>query len=141
MKPSTKSADELLRRVPNTRQRLSNYERKLSKLIQRTGPSGLVPIDLSKPAVKGSRPEGDVAMQSEQIAALTTTIQAIKDEVGDVINTVALLDERERRLIELWYFKGLKKDEIAERLYYAGRTSVYKLHRRALLHFVELYPW
>ena len=141
MRPSVKNAETLLYKIAISRQRLANYERKLSKAIQRSGPSGISPIDLTKPAVQGSRPDDDIVEQADEIARLTMVIQEIKDETGDILTTVSQLSKNERRVIELWYFKRLTKREIADIFNYASPHSVYTLRERALSQFIELYPW
>ena len=134
-------AEKLLYGVSMTKVRLSNYERKLSKAIRRSGPSGIQPIDLSKPVVQGSRAHAGMDKQSDEIARLTIEIQRIKDETGDVLTTVSQLNVTERRLIELWYFKRMTKREIADALHYSATKSVYALRERAVTRFIEIYPW
>ena len=141
MEPSIKNAEYLLYSISNLKQRLANYERKLSKAIQRSGPSGLTSVDLTKPFVQGSRQESDLADQADEISRLSLNIQEIKDESDDVLTAVSQLSAAERRLIELWYFKRRTKREIADVLHYSATKSVYALRERAITRFIELYPW
>ena len=134
-------AEALLYKVVTVEKRLMNYERRLSKAIRRQGPSGISPIDLSKPVVQGSRPEMNLHEVSEEIARLTLAIQEIKDETGDILTTVSQLSAPERRVIELWYFKRARKQDIAESLHYSSVTSIYNLRDKAIQRFIELYPW
>lgn len=141
MDAQNKKTEALLYSVFVSKQRLINYERKLSKAIQRSGPSGVAPIDLTKPSVHGSHPEADLDDMTTEIARLTSIVQGIKDEIGDILTTISQLSAPERRLIEMWYFRRMTKSKIAEALNYANIHSIYILRDKALTHFTALYPW
>lgn len=139
-----KQAEEKLYSVPVLRKRLMIYEDARDKLIRRTGPSGISPIDLTNPAVMSSKPEEDFS-GAERIAHYQRKINEMRDDIEQVTSVVELLRPEDRSMIELRYFRiqsghHLTKSQIA-RIMYISEISVYRRIKRAVNAFVELYPW
>jgi len=59
------------------------------------------------------------------------------DERHEVARRLALIDERKREILLLWYLETLPKDEIAKRVG-VSRMHVYRLHGQAIQEIIAM---
>lgn len=135
-----RKAKEKLKSVHNLERRLEFYKIDLDNAIRRSGPKGIAPIDLSRPAVKSSAREDDYS-SADQIAYIQRKIMETEDEIKMINSVVEALEPEQQQIIELWYFEKMKKEEIAEKLHYSGFSTIYRKRDQALLRFAQIFPW
>lgn len=135
-----KKAEEKLYSVGMLRSRLKNYEAAYDKEIRRTGPSGIAPIDLSKPTVKSSRME-DTFDSVDRIAYYKEKIIQTREEVSDITTVAEQLPTELYDIIRMWYFEKTPKERILKSLFISSPKTLYKKRRQAVRMFAEIYPW
>lgn len=135
-----RKAEEKLRSVHALRKRLKWYKVDLDNAIRRSGPKGIAPIDLSKPAVKASKREDDYS-SADQIAYIQRKISETEDEIRMITSVVDDLEPEQQTIIKLWYFDKKSKEQIKSALYLSGASSIYKRRDDAVKAFAEIFPW
>lgn len=120
--------------------KLKNYERLYDKEIRRICPSGIAPIDYSKPTVMSSRPEDDF-VAADNIAYYRSMIIQTRDEIENIMIVAKQLPDELFNIIRLWYFERKTKEQIAKELFYESTTTVYRKRKKAIKIFVSIYPW
>lgn len=139
-----KKAKEKLYSVGMLRRRLKNYEDAYDREIRRTAPSGIQPIDYSKPTVSSSR--SDDALDSvEQIAYYKAKIVQTRTELEEITSIVEQLPEEYREIIEKCYYSGDRNSRnqtwrIAQMLHISESTA-YRLKKKAITEFIKIFPW
>lgn len=139
-----KIAKEKLYSVGTLRSRLKNYEDACDREIRKTAPSGIQPIDYSKPTVSSSRSD-DAFDSVEQIAYYKAKIIQTRAELEEITSIVGQLPKEYREIIEKCYYSGKENNRnqmwrVAQSLH-ISESSAYRLKKRALIEFVKIFPW
>ena len=140
-----KKAKEKLYSVATLRRRLKNYEAAYDREIRRSGPSGIAPIDLSKPVVKSSRAE-DNFESADKIAYYKSKIEQTAEEIDDILSVVKQLPEEYRKVVEECFFKRgsdqnrVEMWKIAQKFHIA-ESSLYRIRNKAIRMFADIFPW
>ena len=135
-----KKAEEKLYSVATLRHRLKNYETAYDREIRRSGPSGIAPIDLSKPVVKSSRAE-DNFDSADKIAYYWTKIVQTREEINDITSIAEQLPTELYNVIRLWYFEKKPKEKIMAAIYINSPKTLYAKRRKAVKMFADIFPW
>lgn len=137
-------AKEKLYNVAKLRRRLKIYEDEYDKEIRKTAPSGIKPIDWTKPTVSSSR--ADNGFDSiEKIARYKAEIIKMRDELKTITDVAEQLPEEYKKVIEVYYLKReycerVESWKIAKKFHIA-ESSLYRIRKKAIKLFSELYPW
>ena len=135
-----KKAEEKLYSVCTLRRRLDNYEAAYDREVRRSAPSGIKPIDYSKPTVSSSR--SDDALDSvEKMAYYKTKVIQTRDEIEDITTVAEQLPTELYNIIRLWYFEKKPKEKIMASLYISSPKTLYAKRRKAVKMFAEIFPW
>ena len=135
-----RKAEEKLRSVHALRKRLKWYKVDLDNAIRRSGPKGIAPVDLSKPAVKSSAREDDYS-SADLIASIQRKISETEDEIKMITSVVEDLEPEQKKIIKLWYFEKKSKEQIKRALYLSGASAIYKRRNAAVKAFADIFPW
>lgn len=133
-----KSAERVLSERSNLDRALANLERRLERAIKESGPSGLTSIDYSRSYVSASD-TADALSACLEVAELTREINATRETMQEVDRVLDQLSDDDASLLRAWYVEHEPKEEIAERLSYSSRTSIYDLRNKAVSAFAILY--
>ena len=133
-----KSAERVLSERGNLDRAHSNLERRLERAIVRHGPSDLPAIDYSRPYVSAST-TADALSDCLEVAEITREINTTKETIQEIDRVLEQLSPDDASLLRAWYVEREPKEEIAERLAYSSRTSVYDLRNKAVSSFAILY--
>lgn len=133
-------AEKKLYSIARLRMKIKNCEAARDRLIRQIAPSGIAPIDMTKPRVKSSKPEDDFSA-ADKIAHYQQQINEMNDLVSETTAVVDQLCPEERKIIVLWYFRGMKAEQIAKELHYSGTSTIYRRRHEALENFDDLFPW
>lgn len=92
-----------------------------------------VPALTGLPGSRGEQDKiGNVVAKVEKLRSLyISRVEAMLQDQERIEEAVATLDDREQRLIRLYYFTGITWEEVAVHLN-CSWTLVHRLHRRAL---------
>ena len=74
-----------------------------------------------------------------EIAEVAREINRTKDKIDEIDSVLQQLDPHDAELLRLWYIERKSKEEIAEQVNYASRTSIYDLRNKAVAGFAVLY--
>ena len=135
-----KKAEEKLYSVGVLRKRLENYEAAYDREIRRTAPSGIKPIDWTKPTVSSSRADDDFA-SADKIAYYKAKAIQTRDEITDIKTVAEQLPTELYNVIRLWYFERKQKEKIMAALYIGSPKTLYAKRRQAVRMFADIFPW
>ena len=135
-----KRAEEKLYSVSTLRRRLSNYESAYDREVRRTAPSGIKPLDYSKPTVMSSRPEDDFDAV-EKMAYYKAKIIQTRDEIECITSVAEQLPTELYNIIRLWYFEKKSKEKIMASQYISSPKTLYAKRRQAVRIFADIFPW
>lgn len=118
---------------------LTNLDKQIAILIRQQGPKPLTAVSMDLTGVRGGRVDNTEATmyrlqvlehcRAESLLALDKAdgmLQEISKERGCELYGMVL---------RLWYIEKLPKEEIADRVGYATRVSVYQIKQRAIRKF------
>lgn len=117
---------------------LENLERRRSRIIRQSGPSGLPTFDFSKPYVSASQANSALA-DCLELVELAREIEATKGMIEEIDGTLEQLSADDADLLRAWYVEKKTKEEIAEALNYSSTTTVYDLKNKAVSRFALLF--
>ena len=135
-----KKAEEKLYSVGVLRKRLENYEAAYDREIRRTAPSGIKPIDWTKPTVSSSRADDDFA-STDKIAYYKAKAIQTRDEITYITTVAEQLPTELYNVIRLWYFERKQKEKIMAALYIGSPKTLYAKRRQAVRMFADIFPW
>lgn len=135
-----KKAEEKLYSVGVLRKRLENYEAAYDREIRRTAPSGIKPIDWTKPTVSSSRADDDF-VSADKIAYYKAKAIQTRDEITDITTVAEQLPTELYNVIRLWYFERKQKEKIMAALYIGSPKTLYAKRRQAVRMFADIFPW
>lgn len=133
-----RTAERVLSERGNLDRALANLERRLERAIAKHGPSELPSIDYSRPYVSTSS-SADALSACLEVAEITREINTTKETIQEIDRVLDQLSPDDASLLRAWYIEREPKEEIAERLSYSSRTSVYDLRNKAVSAFAILY--
>lgn len=133
-----KAAERVLSERGNLERAIENLERRRARAISENGPNGLSSIDYSRPYVSASESK-DALSACLEVAELTREINQTKETIQEIDRVLDQLDGADASLLRAWYVEREPKEEIAERLSYSSKTSVYDLRNKAVASFAILY--
>lgn len=106
-----------------------NLKRQLNTLVKRSGPIDVSAVDLERPFVSSSYSADSLAICLE-ILLIKKRIRETQEDIDHIDAVIDQLDKKDAELLRMWYIKKLPKSEIAKKLSYAERKSVYeKIHK------------
>ena len=134
------NAKNKLYNVAKLRKRLKIYEDEYDKEIRKTAPSGIKPIDWTKPTVSSSRADDDFA-STDKIAYYKAKAIQTRDEITDITTVAEQLPTELYNVIRLWYFERKQKEKIMAALYIGSPKTLYAKRRQAVRMFADIFPW
>ena len=138
------NAKNKLYNVAKLRERLKIYEDEYDKEIRKTAPSGIKPIDWTKPTVSSSRTD-DSFDSIEKIAHYKKEILKMQEELKTITAVVDNLADEYKRVIKACYLdreygERVESWKIANSLH-ISESSLYRIRKKAIRLFAEIYPW
>ena len=115
------------------------YARK-DAVIKRGAPAGYPTSSFRDDAgYSGSRATNDSISLIVDLSEVQREILETETERDLIDKALDHLTERDREILKLWYIERLPKDDIAERLNYESRVTIYQMRNRAVYEFSILY--
>lgn len=130
----------LLESVPSMEQAVKNLRTRLDRASLKGKPGEVGSIDFSK-GFSDTKALNDTLEDMLEVNRLSKELTATKWKLQDIYDVLDQLEDEEKLILELWYVKGLPKEEIAEELHYSPSSlkGIYSLRNQALFNFAILY--
>ena len=132
------AAENTLRSRSMLEKALKNLMRRQERIMRHNSPSGYPSLDTSKPYTS-TKSVNDALTDCIEIAEVAREINCTKDKIDEIDSVLQQLDPQDAELLRLWYIERKSKEEIAEKVNYASRTSIYDLRNKAVAGFAVLY--
>lgn len=132
------AAENTLRSRSMLEKALKNLMRRQERIMRHNSPSGYPSLDTSKPYTS-TKSVNDALTDCIEIAEVAREINRTKEKIDEIDSVLQQLDPQDAELLRLWYIERESKEEIAEQVNYASRTSIYDLRNKAVVGFAVLY--
>ena len=133
-----KATEQLLSHRGDLEIALANLERRLERALKANSPGGISSTDYTQPYVSASG-SADALSACIEVAELTKLIKLTKETTCEIDRVLDQLAPDDATLLREWHIERTPKADIADKLSYSSRTSVYHLHNKALAAFAVLY--
>lgn len=114
---------------------IKTIEYKIKKLekeeVAISGSNFEVNGDIKGKGYKSSNTENKIIKNVDKIELLKKKKEELKAKVNMIDGLINILNETEKKVIELWYKKSYKKTEIGKEIY-ISRSNVYDVEKRAI---------
>lgn len=117
---------------------LKNLERRRERIMRHNAPSGYPSPDTSKPYAS-TKSVNDALADCVELAEVIREIKNTQAKIDEIDSVLKQLDPQDAELLRLWYIDRRSKDDIASKINYASRTSIYDLRNKAVAGFALLY--
>lgn len=117
---------------------LRNLEKRKERILRHAATSEYPSADMSKPYTS-TRAVNDTLAECVELAETMREIRATEEKIEEIDCVLGQLDKEDAEILRLWYIERKSKEEIAERVSYSSRTSVYDLRNKAVANFALLY--
>lgn len=117
---------------------LENLNARKGRIIQNNAPKGVGGIDYSAPFIS-SHHVNDTLNELLEYSECLKEIKNTENKIGEITQVINQLDEKHKRIIELWYTEKIPKEKIMEKLNIESLTTVYNLRNTAIAEFALLY--
>lgn len=128
------SAEQVLYSVPTLERAMDNMRRRKELLEWH----GVPELDLSKPyiSIKGLCSALDEALALPEVER---NLAYTEDELKKIYGIISRLEDKQRKVLELWYIERVDEQKIAAALGYTSATSVYNVRNKAVANFALEY--
>ena len=117
---------------------LNNLEKRKERILRYAAPSEYPSADMSKPYTS-TRAVNDTLAECVELAETMREIRLTEEKIEEIDRVLGQLEKEDEEIIRLWYIEHRSKEDIAERVSYSSRTSVYDLRNKAVANFALLY--
>lgn len=134
-----KEAEELLYSVPRKERALYTLRGRYARLVTKNIPRDAAAIDYAKPYTRATF-TGDALNDLCELADVLRRIAETQSELDEIKQAVeAVPSEELKTCLRLWYFEGLPKETISERLGLWSRATVYNKRNEGVYEFARVY--
>lgn len=133
-----KEAESLIKNLPLLEISLDNLKARKGRIIQNNGPQDINGMDYSAPFIS-SHHVNDTLNELLEYSECLKEIKNTENKIGEITQVINQLDEKHKRIIELWYTEKIPKEKIMEKLNIESLTTVYNLRNTAIAEFALLY--
>jgi hypothetical protein len=136
-----KEAENILWYYNDLYRSVENLNREIAKIVGRQGPSALTAIQLDQSGIRGS---GDADDNTYNLLFRLKTLSENREKtLAELEKVNGLLDEISResgcelygQVLKEWYIHKTPKDEIAKRVGYSQKKSIYQIRSQAIRKF------
>ena len=117
---------------------LNNLEKRKERILRYAAPSEYPSANMSKPYTS-TRAVNDTLAECVELAETMREIRATEEKIEEIDRVLGQLEKEDEEILRLWYIEHRSKEDIAERVSYSSRTSVYDLRNKAVANFALLY--
>ncbi len=134
------AAETTLRHRPTLDVSLEVLRARLDAAIRRAAPAGYPTASFRDDVgYSGTRSTNDALTEVLELAEIQREILDTETERDLIDKALDLLDEADRTILQLWYIERVGKDDIAERMNYESRTTIYQMRNKAVYEFAIRY--
>ena len=110
------------------------------KFIKEAGPAGYPTASFrDNVGYSGSGSTNDAITEMIGLDVILQQITITEEERDFIDKVLEKLEPADRDILRMWYIDRIPKDEIAEKLHYESRTTVYQMRNKAVYEFSILY--
>lgn len=129
-----KEAENYLRHYASLKKSVEHAQYMIERLTYKSRPRKVGAVQNDVTGVAAQCP-GNTLQEMYELQKWKAVCEDSAGEIAHIEELLEGLDERERRILRLWYVKRMDKYDIAAELGYENRESVYPLKTKALKNF------